>query len=78
MATTIQKLGEGLGIPISESLARQAGLKAGSPVDLILREGAIIIRPSQSERLANLLDQMTPENLHDPVDTGPPMGKETW
>jgi antitoxin MazE len=35
------------------------------------------VRP-ESYDLAELLKQITPENLHEAVDFGPPSGKEAW
>ncbi|QDV33133.1 AbrB/MazE/SpoVT family DNA-binding domain-containing protein [Tautonia plasticadhaerens] len=78
MLSTIQKLGEGLGVPIPESIAREAGLEEGTSVEVSIRDGALVVRPTRRYRLEDLLDQITAENRHDAFDTGPPTGEEVW
>jgi len=73
----IQKWGNSLGIRIPKSLAQKAGLAEGTPVEIILGEDAIIIRP-RSYSLETLLSGVTPENLHREVETGKPVGCEVW
>jgi antitoxin component of MazEF toxin-antitoxin module len=55
----------------------QVGLAAGAPVEISVDGGHLIIRPAR-RRLAldTLLDQCKPENRPDPLDFGPPSGKE--
>jgi len=35
-------------------------------------------RPKPRYALDELLDQMTPENVHGEIDSGPPVGREIW
>ena len=39
---------------------------------------AEVIREGPEITLAEMLDQITPENLHSEQDTGPPVGNEEW
>lgn len=73
----IQKWGNSLGIRIPKTLAQKAGLVEGTPVEIILGDDAIIIRP-RNYSLETLLSGVTPENLHREVDTGKPVGREVW
>ncbi|MEW5952190.1 MAG: AbrB/MazE/SpoVT family DNA-binding domain-containing protein [Bacillota bacterium] len=73
----IQKWGNSLGIRIPKTLAQKAGLVEGTPVEIILGDDAIIIRP-RSYSLETLLSDVTPENLHREADTGKPVGREAW
>ena len=80
MQTKIQRWGNSLGLRIPKSFAEQAGVEAGSEVDLALKEGDLIIRPTRSPKydLTALLRGITDDNLHVEVDTGPPVGQEAW
>jgi antitoxin MazE len=78
--TRIQKWGNSLGLRIPKSFAEQAGVEAGSQVDLALEDGELIIRPSRKPKydLAALLRRVTDGNVHAEVQTGPPAGREVW
>lgn len=73
----IQKWGNSLGIRIPKTLAQKAGLVEGTPVEIILEDESIIIRPKRYS-LEKLLSGVTPENLHREEDTGKPVGREVW
>jgi antitoxin MazE len=76
--TRIQKWGNSLGLRIPKAFAEQAGVQAGSEVDLALEDGDLVIRPTRAPKydLATLLRGITDENVHAEVETGPPVGRE--
>jgi len=78
--TRIQKWGNSLGLRIPKAFAEQAGVRAGSEVDLSLEDGELIIRPTREPKydLAELVRDITEENVHAEVETGPPVGREVW
>ena len=80
MRTKIQKWGNSLGLRIPKSFAEEAQLHAGSPVDLSLDDGRLIVRRSRvpSYRLEDLLSKVTKDNLHEEVPTGEAVGREAW
>jgi antitoxin MazE len=80
MQTKIQKWGNSLGLRIPKSFAEEAGVGAGSEVDLAVEKGELIVRPVRRVRYAlkELLSDVTPDNIHQEVDTGPPVGREVW
>ena len=80
MQTKIQKWGNSLGLRIPKSFAHQAGVEAGSEVDLAIEDGELIVRPSRKPRyeLKRLLRQVTKSNIHRELDTGDPVGREIW
>jgi len=80
MRTRVQKWGNSLALRIPKSFAEEAGLKNSSPVDVSLVDGRLIIAPVRKPKwtLNELLAQVTPDNLHGEVDTGPAMGNESW
>ncbi len=80
MQTKIQKWGNSLGLRIPKSFAAQAGVEAGSEVDLSLEDGELIIRPKRVPKydLSVLLRRVTAENVHTEVQSGQPVGREVW
>ncbi len=80
MQTKIQRWGNSLGLRIPRSFAREAGVEAGSEVDLSVREGGLVVRATKRRkyRLGDLLAKVTSKNLHDEVNTGKPVGREIW
>ena len=80
MQTRIQKWGNSLGLRIPRAFAAEAGVGAGSEVDLSIREGDLVVKPARRRkyRLNELLRKVTSKNVHDEVDTGSPVGREIW
>ncbi len=80
MQTKIQRWGNSLGLRIPRSFAEEAGVKAGSQIDLSVRDGDLIVRAARRRtyRLRELLERVTTKNLHDEVETGDPLGREVW
>jgi antitoxin MazE len=80
MQTKIQRWGNSLGVRIPRSFAKEAGVEAGSEVDLSVRDGDLVVRAAKRRayRLSELLEKVTAENRHGEVDTGEPMGREVW
>ena len=80
MQTKVQRWGNSLGLRIPKSFAEQAGVEAGSEVDLSVEDGELIVRPRRSPRygLKGLLRGVTAKNIHNEIETGPPVGREAW
>ena len=80
MQTKVQKWGNSLGLRIPKSFAEQAGVAAGSEVDLAVEDGELIVRPRRQPRyeLKDLLRRVTAKNIHKEVETGDPVGREAW
>jgi len=80
MKTRVQKWGNSLALRIPKSFAAEVGLDPNSPVEMSLRNGKLIVVPSEKPRftLRQLLAQVSEENFHHEVDTGPAVGGETW
>jgi antitoxin MazE len=78
--TKIQKWGNSLGLRIPRSFAAEAGVAAGSDVDLSIRNGDLVVRPARRRkyRLSDLVRKITPKNLHGEVCAGAPVGREVW
>ena len=69
-----------MGLRIPKALAEEAGVGAGSEVDLSVEGGELIARPTRATRsdLKKLLRKVRPGNLHREVETGPSTGREAW
>jgi antitoxin MazE len=80
MATKIAKWGNSLGVRIPKALADQIGVTSGTPVEFLVREGALVLRPTRAEppRLDDLLARVTRTNRHSEIDTGDAVGREAW
>jgi antitoxin MazE len=80
MQTKIQRWGNSLGLRIPRSFAKEAGVEAGSQVDLSVRDGDLVVRAAtrRTYRLSELLEKVTHKNLHGEVDSGEPAGREVW
>ena len=80
METRLKKWGNSLALRIPRALATEIGLEEESPVNLLLKEGRLVIEPvaGPSYALEELLARVTPENLHEETDSGPPTGAELW
>lgn len=80
MKTRAEKLDDGLAIRTPKPLAAQLGLVNHSPVELSLHNEKLVIMPPKRSgpKLSGLLAGVTPDTLHDAIDTGAAVGKEAW
>jgi antitoxin MazE len=80
MQTRIQKWGNSLAIRIPKSFATQIGLEQDSEVELTLLDGKLVLVPIEPPRLAlaELLAQITDDNLHSEISSGDAVGNEVW
>ena len=79
MVTRVQKWGNSLALRIPQSFAVQAKVAAGTAVDIAVEKGQLIVRPvRQRYRLRDLLKAVDRRNVHAEVQTGRPVGRETW
>lgn len=79
MKTKIQRWGNSLAVRIPKAFADDLAVEASSEVELITRQGRLILSPVPSiPSLADLLDAITDDMLHDEIETGDPIGVENW
>lgn len=79
MRTRAQKWGNSLAVRIPKAIAEQAGVREDDEVEIEV--AARVIRMKARRRdpvLAELLRQVTPDNLHGETDFGRPQGREAW
>ncbi|MBS0512046.1 MAG: AbrB/MazE/SpoVT family DNA-binding domain-containing protein [Proteobacteria bacterium] len=80
MQLTVKKWGNSASIRIPAAIMEAAHLKLDDPVDVREEDGRIIIEPlaHKAYDLDALLAEITPDNLHAEVGTGPAVGNEAW
>lgn len=79
MIVKVQRWGNSLALRIPSSFAREVDLKEGTPVELSLRNGQIVIAPGAPRYcLEELLSKVHDANIHKEQPTGNPWGKELW
>lgn len=77
----VKRWGNSPAIRIPATLMQALNLNIDDEIKIDLVEGKLIIEPVKQEvgySLEKLLDGVTEENLHDPVEWGEPVGKEIW
>ena len=80
MRANIQKWGNSLALRIPKPLAEQAHFTQGSLVEIKIVDDVLqieLVAPS-TYTLEGLLAEVTPDNLHEEVDTGEARGGEVW
>lgn len=80
MIATITKWGNSLAIRIPHNLAKEIQIAEGSEVEIGVVDGNLVVKPKtrKSYSLDELLQGITPDNLHTEIDTGINVGNEIW
>ena len=73
------KWGNSHAVRIPKAALEQARLRPGSKLEIRVEEGCITIQPLHSKlTLESLVAGITPENRHQELDWGEPVGNEVW
>ena len=77
---TVCKWGNSLALRIPVAFAETVGICEGTEVDLEIKAGRLVVGPVREPKydLQQLLQQITPDNRHELVEWGKPVGKEIW
>ncbi len=80
MKTQLSRWGNSLAVRIPKHVANAAKLKAGDAVDLEVEgPGAVKLqKPEKKPTLKELIDGITPENVHGETSWEEPRGNEVW
>ena len=78
MRVTVKKWGNSASIRIPAAIMEASRLQVDAAVEIREEDGRIIIEPVRRKDydLNTLIDGITPANVHDEADAGPPLGKE--
>lgn len=78
MKVKVEKRGGELVLRIPERVAKALDLAEDTEVELARLGGSLLVTPTSLPSLEELLEQVTEENLHGEIETGPPVGREIW
>ena len=80
MRAVVKKSGNSASIRIPSSVLKAAKIEIDDPVDILEEQGRIVVEPLRptSYDLADLLEGITPHNLHDEADFGRPVGNKKF
>lgn len=82
MITKVQKWGNSQGLRLSKELLSDARISVGDSVDVMVRDGSLVITPARCVRGGLDLEQLVaaiPKDLQpEEIDWGPPRGREVW
>jgi len=80
MKVLIKKWGNSAAVRIPASVMEAAHLNLDQSIEVKEENGRIVIEPDRSGvfSLETLLGGITKDNLHQPVETGPAVGREVW
>ncbi|WP_297575925.1 AbrB/MazE/SpoVT family DNA-binding domain-containing protein [uncultured Deefgea sp.] len=79
MRLSIQKWGNSASVRLPALLLEQMGVGIGSELTATITQDGLVLRPKKQRKqynLADLLAKITPENKHNEIDCGAPVGKE--
>ena len=79
--SSVKRWGNSPAVRIPATLMQALNLNIDDEVKIALVDGKLIIEPVRKEpvfTLAELVNDITPENLHENIDWGEPKDKEVW
>jgi antitoxin MazE len=82
MQTRVQKWGNSQGIRVSKDLLADADIEVGDVVEIVAREGSLVVVPRRRVRgghdLADLVGRIPANYAAGEFEWGPPSGREAW
>jgi antitoxin MazE len=80
MVATVAKWGNSLALRIPQHILQEIELVEGAEVDLVVIDGNLVVKPRSRQRysLDELVNAITPENLHSEIETDVSVGNEAW
>ncbi len=80
MEVLVKKWGNSAAVRIPAAIVAAAHLTLDQLVDVREEQGRIVIEPRRGRvfALADLVGRISRDNLHDSIDTGAAVGRETW
>lgn len=80
MFSIIAKWGNSLAIRIPQNIAKEIDLALCCEVKLDVVDGNLVLKPKKRNKytLEGLVEEITPDNLHNEIDSGVAKGNEIW
>ena len=77
MQAVVQKWGDSLGFRIPYIWAEENNIKNPSEIEVVMEQKRIVILPKKKS-LDDMMAMVNDSNIHSPVSTSSPVGKEEW
>jgi len=76
----VKKWGNSASVRIPAAVMEAANLSIDQAVDVREENGRVVIEPVRKRKydVDELIAQITPDNVYEEIDFGPPVGKEVW
>ncbi len=83
MKVAFQKWGNSLALRVPKAFADEIGAREGKAAEMTVSDGKLVVALTQPRRkrrysLDKLVAGITPDNRHEEIDWGPPVGNEVW
>ena len=78
MRVMVKKWGNSAAVRIPATVMAAAGLSLDVVVDVREKDGCIMIEPMQEDNLSDMVADITPDNVHNEVNFGKPVGREAF
>lgn len=79
MLSAVRKWGNSAAVRIPAAVLASAKLGMDDKVEVRAVDGTVVIAPARCGfDIDDMIDAITPDNRHEAVDWGPPVGKEVW
>lgn len=82
MVTKVQSWGNSQGLRLSKQVLADAHVSVGDDVDVVVRDGVILVTPVRSTRgkvsLRKLVARIPKDHQPEEIDWGSPQGREVW
>ncbi|MGI2031113.1 AbrB/MazE/SpoVT family DNA-binding domain-containing protein [Rhizobium panacihumi] len=78
MRVTVKKVGGSASIPIPDEIMDAANLAVDAEVDVSAQNGRVIVEAlhKDDQSLDEMIALITPDNVHEEIDFGAPVGRE--
>lgn len=77
MNLQVGKCGSSLAVRIPKAVAEQCGISEEAAMEMDVQAGRTVMWKRRYD-LEDMVNRITPENLHTEEDTGPSRGNERW
>jgi antitoxin MazE len=78
MLAKVQRWGNSQGLRLSKQLLEQASIAVGEDVEIVAKEGQIILKKTRKFDLAEMVSRMPKDYQVQEESFGKPVGKEVW
>jgi antitoxin MazE len=78
MLAKVQRWGNSQGLRLSKQLLEQANIAVGEDIEVVAKEGQIILKKTRKFDLAEMVSRMPKDYQVQEESFGEPVGKEVW